>query len=174
MSTKIYGGRVLPKMDMLELIRKCRKARVPINQACAKIIQKVHGDKYSENWLRLNDRARDVKRTQQRDPLADFSFDAVFFPLKDKTLAIFYCEHDSMLEAAEKALGAKDYHYQNQVDQPDDVTEFEWEQREKDWNEALEGLNKTPAEAGLTFTFRDYSLPLPNGQFEKMLEGKPI
>lgn len=39
-----------------------------------------------------------------------------------------------------KTHGWKDYHYQNQTDKPDDVSEEEWEERERHWDIMLPGL----------------------------------
>ena len=48
-----------------------------------------------------------------------------------------------------------DYHYQNQTDRPEDISDEEWQQREKYWDEAI-GPDYIPINHGMLFTFLDY------------------
>lgn len=41
----------------------------------------------------------------------------------------------------------EDYHYQNQCDKPDDISDEEWDKRESDWNDAI-GPDYIPANHG--------------------------
>lgn len=46
----------------------------------------------------------------------------------------------SVAQEFAKTHGWKDYHYQNQTDKPDDVSEGEWEERKRHWDIMLPGL----------------------------------
>lgn len=70
-------------------------------------------------------------------------------PMETKTLAMFFgnpmlrdyleSRHDFLI----------DYHYQNQTDQPDDISDAEWNIREKDWDKAI-GPDYIPSQHGFT------------------------
>lgn len=45
---------------------------------------------------------------------------------------------------------ARDWHYQNQVDRDEGISEEEWTQRESEWDKLME-WGSTPAEHGLTY-----------------------
>lgn len=49
-----------------------------------------------------------------------------------------------------RSFRGKDYHYQNQTDKPDDVTEAQWRAREQVWKKLLPGAG-IPAENALGF-----------------------
>lgn len=54
--------------------------------------------------------------------------------------AKIYTERPEYKEAFLAATGASDFHYQNQADQPDDVTEEQWEHRKTTWERVIPGL----------------------------------
>ena len=48
-----------------------------------------------------------------------------------------------------------DYHYQNQTDEPDNISDAEWKRRAKDWDKAI-GPDYIPLNHGMEFTLLDY------------------
>lgn len=67
-------------------------------------------------------------------------------------LAITYCEQDELAEAFRGLDEVSEYGYWNNTDQPDDVTDEEWEARRQAWDRSL-GWD-APAERMLTFKLR--------------------
>jgi hypothetical protein len=53
----------------------------------------------------------------------------------------------------------EDYHYQNQADKPDDVSDREWNKRRRDWDLTLPGAG-IPANNGFTADLTDSLYPL--------------
>lgn len=51
------------------------------------------------------------------------------------------------------SLGLVDWHYQDQSDKPEDISDAEWEQRRVSWNDVLSGSG-VPARSMLVFTLR--------------------
>lgn len=45
----------------------------------------------------------------------------------------------------------KDFHYQNQTDQPERISDAEWKERERIWDSIFKEERHTPAQAGLVF-----------------------
>ena len=78
----------------------------------------------------------------------------VYIPHNDDIFAMFFSSY-----RYEKYIlqndNFSDYHYQNQTDQPEDISDEEWEQRKKDWDEAI-GPDYIPINHGMLFTFLDY------------------
>lgn len=80
---------------------------------------------------------------------SDYDYKCVLqiIPMETKTLAMFFgnpmlrdyleSRHDFLI----------DYHYQNQTDQPDDISDAEWHVREKDWDKAI-GPDYIPSQHG--------------------------
>lgn len=75
----------------------------------------------------------------------DFSANIVIFPIINKyTLLMTYSETFTNFfrtlcddEEFSRLYELKEYHYQNQTDEPDWISEDEWGQRKKDWEDAL-------------------------------------
>lgn len=179
MSTKIYNGYRLPLMGSRQLILFLHKLQKDLSRKREQMIHKTVAqnvatyydqvtvgyrtpsfDQFIPSYLShcvgtLRKRAEEVERTRQRDPGADFSFSVTFYPLTDKMLATIYVENNELRQLWEDENCVTDYHYQNQTDQPEDVTDAQWSQREKDWDKALLGKERTgvPAQDGLSFTF---------------------
>lgn len=108
----------------------------------------------------LENRYHKIEETGTRDPEFDFEFEVCFLPLGDRTLALLYTEQKAFVRAWEKNPLVRDYHYQNQTDKPDSISEKDWERRKSDWDIAL-GHN-VPAQVGFAMTtFGRYRLPMP-------------
>lgn len=61
------------------------------------------------------------------------------FPLENNYLAIPLIDNDAIHKAFKNLPEVSWYGYWNNVDAPEDMSEEEWEQRKKDWDEALPG-----------------------------------
>lgn len=89
-----------------------------------------------------------------------FNIDAsvMIYPLGKKLYVQFFLDRDAKIPKT-----FADYHYQNQSDQPEDVTNKEWKQREKTWDRILGRSNMLfcrdiPANAGFVFEFSNESV----------------
>lgn len=99
---------------------------------------------------------RHVLATQQRHPL-DLQLDVVFLDSGDphRPLAIPYTERKPLLDAFNTLPEVEAYGYWDNVDQSDDVTDEEWEDRGRVWSTALRfgsPRHETPAQLGLTWS----------------------
>jgi len=66
-------------------------------------------------------------------------------PLANKTLAMYFGNPDFFQECNFSFLS--DYHYQNQCDKPEDISDEEWDKRKNDWDKAI-GPDYIPAKHG--------------------------
>lgn len=108
-----------------------------------------------ENYIKKRIQIMEMK--QQRDYAVDFGFKFMVMPLKDspKVLLLLYTEREKLRDVFEDTPEIEDYHYQNQTDPPEDVLEADWDQRRKDWDNALGGDGwSTPMESG--FQYKPY------------------
>ena len=97
---------------------------------------------------------------------ADFDVSICIFPLEDKTLCIPQANNNRLMETLLKNPTFSDYSYWNNTDQPNDITNDEWNERKKNWKEALPGLG-IPKEHGIVINILDakYDLIPYNGDF---------
>ena len=77
----------------------------------------------------------------------NFYNNLLLFPMQDKILAMYFGNAD-IRRFIENHEMFEDYHYQNQCDKPDDISDEEWNKRESDWNTAI-GPDYIPANHGL-------------------------
>lgn len=101
---------------------------------------------------RFQDRYDVIQKTGIRDNEVDFDCEAVFIPVKDKTLVLFYSEKKKFNDIWEKQEELKYYGYWNNTDPDEKCTKKEWTQRKLDWDEALPGYS-IPSECGLIGQF---------------------
>lgn len=84
------------------------------------------------------------------------------FPLPDKILVLSF--GNSMLDdLLQKQEYIEDYHYQNQTDKPENISDKDWEQRYTDWKSAMPSWIPEATGFGVNL-FTESSLPmsLPN------------
>jgi hypothetical protein len=125
-------------------------------------INQMRGELYSGVDMYLYKRIQHMEMKQERDPSVDFKFSYTVIPLqsRNEVLLLLYTEQKLLLEAFESMSEIEDYHYQNSSDRPKKISEKLWEQRRKDWDEALGGDGwATPAESGFTYE------PFTSGKF---------
>lgn len=119
-------------------------------------LSKAHGE--------LMDRQARVRRTQERDPSVDFSFDVCFVPLGRRTLALAYTDQRSFTRIWERTPHVWCYPYWDNTDQPQGVSARDWDKRGRDWDNALEpgGNHFVPGQVGFAIdAFGAYNTPMP-------------
>ena len=91
------------------------------------------------------------------------------YPLEDKTLLLYFGNHKARA-IIENDPNILDYHYQNQTDRPEYITEQEWNQRREDWNQAI-GPDYVPSYHGFMVNLfnSDEAFTLYDNRFELSL-----
>lgn len=79
----------------------------------------------------------DAINSEKRSPY-DLGCHIQIIPIQDKILGLYYTQQAEYEQIIITQPWFEDYHYQNQVDKPDDITEEEWEQRDSDWKEVFQ------------------------------------
>lgn len=99
--------------------------------------------------------AESVKYINDKFHASHHEAELVFIPCDNKMLVMYFGDptYRSVIEDDHEHYA--DYHYQNQCDRPERITDEEWEQRSKDWEKAI-GPDYVPARHGLTFSLVDY------------------
>lgn len=103
-------------------------------------------------YRKAQERYDEIQRTQHRDPVVDFDCNACFIPLEDKVVALFYSEQDELEKLWKAHPDVSYYGYWNNTDPDEEASDEEWEQRKRDWDEALPGLG-IPMENGICADF---------------------
>lgn len=95
----------------------------------------------------------DKNREADADSFLPLKFEVVLMPIEaDYTLATYYGNRDTAKLFIQHSE-ASDYSFWDNVDEPEDMSETEWTQREKDWKAALgDQMDLTPAEAGVSLS----------------------
>ena len=143
MSTKIYNaykwnGNIYSLLEFLqELKPKVWQHKLDFLKNYTGSFDEVLEEMKKVMWVGLN------------NPL-NVSSSAVVYFYKRKIFVQFFDVHHSFLE--DERL--QDFHYQNQVDMPDNVTNRHWNYRCKVWDAIFK--TGVPSEDGLTFGIIDY------------------
>lgn len=120
-------------------------------------------------YWRILKEIHEASNDQTLDSLEyDFSSEFMFFPLKTKTLLMYfgYFDVEGMITGSGQIL---DYHYQNQTDRPENISHEEWKQRETDWNEAI-GPDFIPINHGFSIYLFNPDLIIPRYDPELEIE----
>lgn len=114
---------------------------------------------------------KDVVRQGMREPDVDFEVTCAVYPMRGKTLILFYAENKEMTNFWENLEDIHDYHYQNSCDKPDDISNVEWNRRRKNWDKVF---NPTPSKTCYTYTFSSVDLPyyIDNDKLNKVIPSK--
>lgn len=183
MSTKIYNGYRFKEPVTLQQVQsftqRLREKLAPLakQEYCKAIIREIvemidmnqygyfttchYFHKFEKSSLfrascrYYDERISLLKSKNKRDPDVDFDFSICIIPLqsKDSTLILLYTEQSFLRKAFVEFPEIEEYHYQNQSDKPDEITEADWDIRRKDWDEGLGDF--APIEVGLEY--RPYS-----------------
>lgn len=178
MSTKIYQGVKInvPKLqDVVDLVRTYRKKhwekdakklKIDFIQGLASAWQNgnlVVTDgatpmmKFEMLWMEM---CKLTKNEGVRNRKVDTEFKLVIFPYKEYFLGIVYTEQEKWFDKFLKMPNVHEFGYWNNTDPPDDVTEEEWDERARIWNEALcDHGHGVPAMEGFTIDISDPSGP---------------
>lgn len=91
----------------------------------------------------------------------------VIIPTENDLLCMLFGDTEIM-NIITSNLPLSDYHYQNQFDKPDDISDEEWLKRESDWYDAI-GPDYVPSNHGFIYNFFDsYNLvPFSKNQLIK-------
>lgn len=199
MSTKIYNGYILSKMDMQELLQFCKEMAHEMREAKKQsiistianlIVDKLDriavGEFDMDNYIKeskppkslYGDSLRYVKERikklteYERDPVFDFKSNAMFFPMEDKILCLLFQDNRELLKIWNKKV--KEYHYQDQCDKPSKISAKAWKQRKADWNHVLggDGWGK-PIDNGFEFTFTNKEVEYPYPSKEEIVKAMP-
>lgn len=161
MSTKIYSAYKLKEginlMQLMEINYQIKEqiisdfvSRISITLA-VKVDKIINKSEKSELALYL--RLYDELATKLKDkPIEQAKI--MYIPHNNDIFAMFFgsYHYERLIMQNENF---SDYHYQNQTDQPEDISDEEWEQRKKDWDEAI-GPDYIPVNHGMLFTFLDF------------------
>jgi hypothetical protein len=103
-------------------------------------------------YMDMRDRYYEIQRTSRRDPAMDYDCEAIFIPMKDKILALFYAESKELRELFKSQKEVAEYGYWNNVEPPEKVTDEEWKEREKIWLQVWSN-DKQARELGMNILF---------------------
>ena len=170
MSTHIETGFLLPIRDFSKILIEVNALRAKA-EVLAKELLQTHVIKealYAFDQATMAGRApgdadfltvaldkmsevqREVRKTGCLEPDVDMSLTLTFFPYKEVTLGMAFAANQKLLKLTSSLPGWTDYHYQNQTDPPDTVTEQEWVGRKKVWDEVLLSRSGIPNREGFT------------------------
>ncbi len=111
----------------------------------------------------------EAEKSSYRNPFFDFTCEVHILPIKDKILFLYYGEKRELQEILESFPFVQEYIFQNQTDKPDEISDEEWEQREKDWEDAI--IDYVPANHGFTVKLAPAYIPFISE--ELLAEVKP-
>lgn len=182
MSTKIYNGIIFEVKDLNALLKKLKALHAPMDAIKTAHVNRLYSNKMVIELDRQQLLPKRAKRKTFRDLRVDikmeimdkmieskrkitsnFPYDCDFsvsvIPIKGKILGLYYSRLNEHEKFFTKLPWVKEYHYQNQTDQPDDVSDKEWNQRKRDWDKALPGFGM-PAREGYSFEILDNDFPI--------------
>ena len=114
---------------------------------------------YIDVYMQIIDKISKDAKSPFRDDY-DYRCTLQIIPMKAKTLVMYFGNpmlRDYMESRHDLLI---DYHYQNQTDQPDDISDAEWDMREKDWDKAI-GPDYIPKQHGFTVDLFDTDNIMP-------------
>ena len=127
---------------------------------------------FFKTWDTINKKNKKISKTQERNPLFDFSCEICLIPIEDKILCLYFGEAKEYLNTFTSFKEISSYYYYNNVDKPEDVPEEEWKQREKDWAKALPGIG-IPSENGFIVELNKDIPFIELGMLEEIIRNIP-
>lgn len=175
MSTKLYNGIKFKTDDIYQLFEelKCIKEKaikVGMDNLCSldTLCHFILNNKLSDsNTYEVKNALVDNLRGKYRTILdPSFNFSILIFPYKGKLYGYYF--DDGLYEYSD-LIGeiADDYSYQNQTDRPEGISEEEYEEREKVWEDII-GYD-TMSERGLKYNFVSADTIFDDNERFKML-----
>lgn len=172
MSTKLYTGIKFKSNKLSTVIRQLNGLKEEAKKNVMETFQKkekswnfVHllllYEKELEKGTRIED-SWDFERIlhkELRQPYNDFDFEfgVTIFERKNKLYGIYYDQtHKNYNMLFDRDI-AVDYHYQNQTDKPEDISNRDWDFREEVWEDIFEDISALwiPSEAGAVYKIVD-------------------
>ena len=173
MSTKLYNGIKFKSNKLGTVIRQLHS----LKEESVKRVQDTFNDVNSANFITmvllymkcLHDGIKvedwldfeKVLRDELRNPYSQFcffyKFSVVIFERKNKLYGVYFDNtHENYKELFDKDI-AEDYHYQDQCDKPDGISNREWNFRKTVWNDIFDDISVLwiPSEAGVRYTIVD-------------------
>lgn len=102
-----------------------------------------------------------------RDDTVDYETSIVIFPFEEKLYGMVFSALRELTSDWFAQDFIEDYHYQNQSDMPEDVTEEDWSERARVWEGILE-ISSIPSNAGMTVQLVEGMPLLP--QMDKVIK----
>ena len=173
MSTKLYNGVKFKSNKLGTVIRQLHS----LKEESVKRVQDTFNDVNSANFItmvllymkclrygiKVENRLdfEKVLRDELRNTYSQFcflyKFSVVIFERKNKLYGVYFDNtHKNYKELFDKDI-AEDYHYQDQCDKPDDISNREWNFRKTVWNDIFDDISVLwiPSEAGVRYTIVD-------------------
>lgn len=167
MSTKIYNGFKIDTTEpakLLELVRAFRpwvgEQQMAVYEEWCALVNKVrargkdHPEYYADCFWPWIDARKEIKKTGLRNPVVDTDFEVTFLPFDGAMYGITYVERSKWHKEWLKQPGVSEFAYWNNTDQPDHITDADWEQRRVIWDELLPGAG-VPSLNGFTIAIAD-------------------
>lgn len=161
MSTKIYDAYV-SELSILELLPKFIKIAPKIKKTC---INEVLEDVYElavfsfdkQNKEKTFDEIKDkyYREISKEERGVNNGLLVMLYPFESKTYMLFFGK-TKHIEIIENEIELKDFHFQDQSDKPEEISDKDWYNRLEIWDKILggDGYGK-PIDYGLQFTFAD-------------------
>jgi hypothetical protein len=167
MSTKIYNA-YLFNSDIFKLQEELNKIREHHFNLCVEdakriLIKPKAGIDWTKRCLDFVKLLETSRKSTSASPI-DFSAEAVIFPKANNKFLVQFFRLHHKLEIPKIFI---EYHYQNQTDQPEGISDEEWEQRRKDWDEIYDKYI-SPSEAG--FIYEIFGANQETNMFLKLTE----
>lgn len=163
-----YYGKVHGADKIKEMVEKTAED-LRVNHIWKALLDGDWSKLFHKVYWRILKEIHEASNDQTLDSLTyDFSSELMFFPLKTKTLLMYFGYFDvkGMITGSGQIL---DYHYQNQTDRPENISYEEWKQREADWNEAI-GPDFIPINHGFSICLFNHDLIIPRYDPELEIE----
>lgn len=157
MSTKIYSGFKIDTTNLFQIRTMVDSIRPWVQEQQDRVFMAWYTgarDGHPElEPLDLVDKfialQKDVRRTQERNFVVDTDFDIVFIPSKRATYGMTFVERVPWHTKWMGVEGVIDFAYWDNTDQPEHLTNWQWQQRGLRWASLLPGYT-APADVGFT------------------------
>jgi len=136
-------------MSLEELFMFLVALRKQYHKECIKEIKACYGDNLPK-WFEVQKELERQLSSGTNDAL-NFQASAVIYPYKKRVYIQFFGLRERYLE---KVLDGRfeDYHYQNQADWPEEISEKQWNRRGLVWDKILSlGQDGIPSDNGFIF-----------------------
>ena len=152
MSTKIYNAYKYKPNDFDSLMRFLRELRKQHISLKAEQISRYDWPQ-NDYGKKLYDSIREATYGLETSPFSVSASAVVYFVDSQIYVQFFGLDRIQLREISESELFI-DWHYQNQTDEPENISAEEWEERERFWGRVFAEID-IPSHVGLVFEFGD-------------------